>query len=145
METLELKPINNADFVNKFIENTEKMNLEIGRNKYATSIENFLSFLNDWFYENKREDKVKIPIECIGGIVKEFTFERDNFTIDMDENGMNYQYTLPYYVNLSMYCDILPSGNIKVADIGFTVITQTLLNEMTDKLICYLRGADENY
>ncbi len=62
-------------------------------------------------------------------------FLKDNYEIDMDEDGNLYQFILPFYSSLSMHFEGAECENIKIADIGFSLIDEKVLVSIADKII----------
>lgn len=131
---MELKPNCSADFVNKRLSILESYNKELHKSSYKGYAKILLSVL-ETFFRITKEEKVEVDIICVQGLVKTFTFEKDNYEIDMDEDGNLYQFILPFYSSLTMHFEGIECKNIKIADIGFSLIDEKVLVSIADKII----------
>lgn len=129
---IELNPNCSADFINKCLSILESYNEELHKQSYRVYVKMLLSVLESHFSISK-EEKVEIEVVCVQGLVKTFTFERDNFEIDMDEDGKLYEYILPFYSKLTMHFE--GSECIKIADIGFSLIDEKILMSIAEKIV----------
>lgn len=131
---MELKPNCSADFINKRLSILESYNKELHKPSYKGYAKMLLSVL-DTFFRITKEEKIEVEVVCIQGLVKTFTFEKDNYEIDMDEDGNLYQFILPFYSSLTMHFEGIECENIKIADIGFSLIDEKILISIADKII----------
>ena len=129
---MELKPNCSADFINRRLSILERYNEALHKPAYRVYVKMLLSVLEAHFSISK-EEKVEIEVVCVQGLVKTFTFERDNFEIDMDEDGKLYEYILPFYSKLTMHFE--GSERIKIADIGFSLIDEKILMSIAEKIV----------
>lgn len=129
---IELNPNCSADFINERLSILESYNEELHKQSYRVYVKMLLSVLESHFSISK-EEKVEIEVVCVQGLVKTFTFERDNFEIDMDEDGKLYEYILPFYSKLTMHFE--GSECIKIADIGFSLIDEKILMSIAEKIV----------
>lgn len=129
---MELKPNCSADFINKRLSILESYNKELHKSSYKGYAKMLLSVL-ETFFRITKEEKVEVEVVCVQGLVKTFTFERDNFEIDMDEDGKLYEYILPFYSKLTMHFE--GSERIKIADIGFSLIDEKILISIAEKIV----------
>ena len=129
---MELKPNCSADFINRRLSILESYNEALHKPSYRVYVKMLLSVLEVHFSISK-EEKVEIEVVCVQGLVKTFTFERDNFEIDMDEDGKLYEYILPFYSKLTMHFE--GSECIKIADIGFSLIDEKILMSIAEKIV----------
>ena len=131
---MELKPNCSADFINKRLSILESYNKELHKSSYKGYAKMLLSVL-ETFFRITKEENVEIEVVCVQGLVKTFTFEKDNYEIDMDEDGNLYQFILPFYSCLTMHFEGIECENIKIADIGFSLIDEKVLVSIADKII----------
>lgn len=131
---MELKPNCSAVFINKCLSILESYNKELHKSSYKGYAKMLLSVL-ETFFRIAKEEKIEVDIICVQGLVKTFTFEKDNYEIDMDEDGNLYQFILPFYSSLTMHFEGVECENIKIADIGFSLIDEKVLVSIADKII----------
>lgn len=131
---MELKTNCSADFINRRLSILESYNEALHKPSYKGYVKMLLSVL-ETFFRITKEEKVEVEVVCVQGLVKTFTFERDNYEIDMDEDGNLYQFILPFYSSLSMHFEGAECENIKIADIGFSLIDEKVLASIADKII----------
>jgi hypothetical protein len=131
---MELKLNCSADFINKCLSILESYNKELHKPSYKGYAKMLLSVL-ETFFRITKEEKVEVEVVCVQGLVKTFTFEKDNYEIDMDEDGNLYQFILPFYSSLSIHFEGAECEKIKIADIGFSLIDEKVLVSIAEKIV----------